>query len=361
MKPSYRLSWKQACESLRNRDAQRDIVGTMSNIFNSELDSILEGTSRSFYLSLRKLPNSIRPQVSLLYMLARTSDTIADSEEGDPEGLLQALESYNEFTQGKTDNLLDLSPIADSQRNKSEASLLMNVEKITSKIGDFAESDQTAIRRCLGTIIGGQILDLQRFSSVEESILSLDSDDELDDYAYRVAGSVGEFWTRMSLDHIFRLKEESLEDELFAKGIRFGKALQMINILRDIPADLSLGRCYVPRSKLDERGMTPEDLLEPSSIGSFRPLYDEYLDLTESHLNSAVEYIEMLPHSKLRLRAACMLPVIIGKRTVSMLRAGNVLDPSNRIKIDRSEINDVVKKVVFAVPFRQASMRILRS
>jgi len=56
-----------------------------------------------------------------------------------------------------------------------------------------------------------------------------------------------------------------------------------------------------------------------------------------------------------------MLPVIIGKRTVSMLRAGNVLDPSNRIKIDRSEINDVVKKVVFAVPFRQASMRILGS
>jgi len=333
----------------------------MSSIFNSELDSILEGTSRSFYLSLKELPNSIRPQVSLLYMLARTSDTIADSEQGDASDLLLALESYNDFSQGKTSSLLDISSLAESQRNKSEASLLRNVGKIVSKIADFSESDQKAIRHCLGIIIGGQILDLQRFSSDEGTILSLESDEELDDYAYRVAGSVGEFWTRMSLDHIFKLKEENMEEELFEKGIRFGKALQMINILRDVPADLALGRCYIPRSKLKGNGMTPADLLEPSSMDSFRPLYDEYLDLTDEYLTSAVQYIEMLPHWKFRLRAACMFPVIIGKRTVSKLREGNVLDPSNRIKIDRSEIKDVIKKVVVSVPSRQASIRILRS
>ena len=333
---------------------------SMSSIFNSELDSILEGTSRSFYLSLKELPNSIRPQVSLLYMLARTSDTIANSEKGDPGELLLTLESYNDFSQGKTTGQMDLSSLAALQRNKSEASLLRNVDKIVSKITEFSDSDQKAIRRCLGIIIGGQILDLQRFSSDEGTILSLDSDEELDDYAYRVAGSVGEFWTRMSLDHIFQLKEENQEDELFEKGIRFGKALQMINILRDIPADLSLGRCYIPRSSLEEYGMKPANLLEPSSMDTFRPIYDGYLDLTDEYLASAVQYIEMLPHWKFRLRAACMFPVIIGKRTVSKLRQGNALDPNNRIKIDRSEIKDVIKKVVFSVPSRQASSRILR-
>tara|TARA_B100001094_G_scaffold332593_2_gene405369 strand:- start:87 stop:1088 length:1002 start_codon:yes stop_codon:yes gene_type:complete len=332
----------------------------MSRIFNSELDSILEGTSRSFYLSLKELPNSIRTQVSLLYMLARTSDTIADSEQGDSGELMLALESYNDFSQGKTANLIDLSGLADLQRNKSEASLLRNVEKIVSKIGEFSDSDQKAIRRCLGIIIGGQILDLQRFSSNNGPIIPLDSDQELDDYAYRVAGSVGEFWTRMSLDHIFQLKGEGQEEALFEKGIRFGKALQMINILRDIPADLSLGRCYIPRSSLDEYGMTPSDLIEPTKMDSFRPLYDRYLDLTDEYLASAIQYIEMLPHWKLRLRAACMFPVIIGKRTVSKLREGNALDPSNRLKIDRSEIKEVIQKVVFSVPSRQASMRILR-
>ena len=64
----------------------------MPGIFDSELDSILEGTSRSFFLSLKELPKAIRAQVSLLYMLARTSDTIADSEEGSPEERLIALD-----------------------------------------------------------------------------------------------------------------------------------------------------------------------------------------------------------------------------------------------------------------------------
>ncbi|SVA95754.1 uncharacterized protein METZ01_LOCUS148608, partial [marine metagenome] len=52
----------------------------MADLLDTELDAILEGTSRSFYLSLKELPSGVRSQVGLLYLLARTSDTIADSE-----------------------------------------------------------------------------------------------------------------------------------------------------------------------------------------------------------------------------------------------------------------------------------------
>ena len=331
----------------------------MSSIFNSDLDSILEGTSRSFYLSLKELPREIRKQVSLLYMLARTSDTIADSEGGESEDLLQALESYNEFTQGNSEEAPDLEELSEFQSNISEGLLLKNVGKVASNISQFSESDQKSIRNCLGIIIGGQILDLKRFSSGVNGIPSIEENDELDDYAYRVAGSVGEFWTQMSLDHLFKIKEEN-EAEIFENGVRFGKALQMINILRDIPADLELGRCYIPRRSLDEHGMSPSDLLDSSKMESFRPLYNEYLDLTDQHLDSAVQYIEMLPHSQFRLRGSCMLPVIIGKKTVSLLRGRNVLDPEKKVKISRSEVKEVVKKVIMAVPFKGSSKRLLR-
>jgi len=331
----------------------------MSSIFNSDLDSILEGTSRSFYLSLKELPREIRKQVSLLYMLARTSDTITDSEGGEPEDLLQALESYNEFTQGNSEEAPDLEELSEFQSNISEGLLLKNVGKVASNISQFSESDQKSIRNCLGIIIGGQILDLKRFSSGVNGIPSIEDNDELDDYAYRVAGSVGEFWTQMSLDHLFKIKEEN-EAEIFENGVRFGKALQMINILRDIPADLELGRCYIPRRSLDEHGMSPSDLLDSSKMESFRPLYNEYLDLTDQHLDSAIQYIEMLPHSQFRLRGSCMLPVIIGKKTVSLLRGRNVLDPEKKVKISRSEVKEVVKKVIMAVPFKGSSKRLLR-
>ena len=330
----------------------------MPTIFDSELDSILEGTSRSFYLSLKELPKPIRQQVSLLYLLARTSDTIADSEAGDPQKRLASLEAYDRYSQKTSDRAPDLTELAKLQTNPSERRLLESIEAVTSRIGQFSDSDQESIRHCLGIIISGQIMDLERFSSPSDTISSLDDDLELDDYTFRVAGSVGEFWTRMSLDHQFKANPET-EDELFDRGVRFGKALQMINILRDIPSDLSLGRCYIPMISLVEHGLTPDDLLDPRNMGQFKPLYDKYLDITESHLEAAVQYIGLLPHGQFRLRGSCMLPIVIGKRTVSKLRNGNVLDPNNTIKIDRSEVKAVVRKIVFSVPFEGMSKKLL--
>ena len=173
-----------------------------------------------------------------------------------------------------------------------------------------------------------------------------------------MAGSVGEFWTSISLGHLFKLSEED-ESKLYDLAVRFGKALQMINILRDIPEDLAMGRCYIPAPALSEVDLIPEDLLDHTNIESFRPLYSRYLDLTADHLESAIGYIEMLPHSQFRLRGACMLPVLVAYRTLDRLRDGNVLDPGQRIKISREEIKDGVKKVAVAVPFPGSGSKLL--
>ena len=139
------------------------------------------------------------------------------------------------------------------------------------------------------------------------------------------------------------------ESEFFEKGIRFGKALQMINILRDIPEDLRFGRCYIPEQELRKHDMKPEDLYDSKNIEKFRPLYDEYLDLTNEHLDAAIEYIKMLPETQFRLKASCMLPVLIGQRTVTLLRDGNILDSSDRIKVTRDEIKSYAKKLLRAL------------
>ena len=331
----------------------------MADLLDTELDAILEGTSRSFYLSLKELPSGVRSQVGLLYLLARTSDTIADSEQGSADSKLVALEHYNEYAQGRSDSLPDLSELARLQRIDSERKLLESMPATVACIGQFSDSDQLHIRHCLDVIVGGQILDLQRFfGATEEKVVALSEDTELDDYTYRVAGSVGEFWTRMALDHLYDTDAET-EASLFEKGIRFGKALQMINILRDIPVDLRMGRCYIPSSSLSAHDLAPTDLLDEGNMERFRPLFESYIDAAESHLDAAVSYIEMLPHSQFRLRGSCMLPVLIGQRTLKLLRGSNVLDASSRIKITRSDIKGLVRKVAFAIPFAKSSKRLL--
>ena len=297
----------------------------MSVLINDKIDNLLKSTSRSFYPTLKYLPKKVRGQIGLLYLLARVADTIADSKHGDTEELLRLLHSYNDVAQGKSDKLPDFSSLAEIQDNPHEAELLRNVEYVVEGLVVYPEEDRERMLECLDIIVSGQILDLERFGPANEggNISALNDNLELDDYTFRVAGCVGVFWTKMSLAHIISIPPEQ-EKEFFEKGVRFGKALQMINILRDIPEDLRFGRCYIPRQELDKHGMKPDDLLTPSNIGKFRPLYDEYLDLTNEHLDAAIEYIKMLPETQFRLKASCMLPVLIGQRTVTLLRDGNI-------------------------------------
>ena len=56
-----------------------------------------------------------------------------------------------------------------------------------------------------------------------------------------------------------------------ARGIRFGKGLQLTNILRDIAQDVRLGRCYLPRTELAALGVQPQQLLDPAMEQSYIP------------------------------------------------------------------------------------------
>ncbi|RPG76009.1 MAG: squalene/phytoene synthase family protein [Euryarchaeota archaeon TMED248] len=322
----------------------------MSVLINDKIDNLLKTTSRSFYPTLKYLPKKVRGQIGLLYLLARVADTIADSKSGETEELLRLLRDYNKVAQGKSNDLPNFSKLAEIQENPHEAELLLNVSDVVDGLMVYSEEDRQRMLECLDIIVGGQILDLERFGPAKEggNLSSLSNNLELDDYTFRVAGCVGVFWTKMSLAHLITLKPEK-ENEFFEKGIRFGKALQMINILRDIPEDLRFGRCYIPEQELSRHGMKPEDLFESENIEKFRPLYDEYLDLTNDHLDAAIEYIKMIPETQFRLKASCMLPALIGQRTVTLLRDGNILDSSDRIKVTRDEIKSYARKLLRAL------------
>ena len=322
----------------------------MTVMISDEIDILLEKTSRSFYPTLKYLPKKIRGQIGLLYLLARVADTIADSKAGETNLLIEALTQYNEAAQGRSSQLPDLTELAEIQSNPDEATLLRNVKKVVDALEFYTKEDQIRILECLDVIVGGQILDLQRFGIAKEggTISSLESEEQLDDYTYRVAGCVGVFWTKMSLAHIITLPEQK-QELFYENGVRFGKALQMINILRDIPEDLRFGRCYIPGPSLKEHDLEPKDLLESSNIDKFRPLYDSYLELTSEHLDAAVDYIRMIPDRQFRLKAASMLPVLIGQRTVTLLRDGNILDSDEKIKVTRDEMKGYFKKLLRAL------------
>jgi farnesyl-diphosphate farnesyltransferase len=329
-----------------------------------EVQDLLRQVSRSFYLTLRVLPRSIHPQLSCAYLLARAADTIADTRLVDvgrrQEALLQLRKCVHEACEGQAPQPLDFGELSKAQKTiagqgtPAERTLLENAEKILVALREFSPEDRLEIQRVLDTITHGQELDLSRFGNASaDRIAALGADGDLDEYIYCVAGCVGEFWTKMCRAHVF--PAAPLSDEiLLGNGIRFGKGLQLVNILRDLPEDLRQGRCYIPEDQLSRHGLRPQDLLDAAAIGRFRPLYDSYLRQAEDHLSAGWQYTTTLPFRCMRIRLACAWPILIGTKTLSRLRSGNVLDDRNRIKLSRSEVRGLMFRSVILYPFPAA-------
>jgi farnesyl-diphosphate farnesyltransferase len=324
----------------------------MATALNEPLVALLKANSRSFYLTLRILPGAIHPQIGLAYLLARTTDTIADTEIIPPAQRLESLQRLRERISGRNTAPLDFKGLAQQQALPAEKSLLENVEASLAALDSFSAADQKLIRAVLETITSGQELDLQRFSGASaKNILSLRTDADLDDYAYRVAGCVGGFWTKICRAHLF--PDAALDEtQLIADGIRFGKGLQLVNILRDLSRDLRNGRCYLPVEKLAEYALSPADLLVPSNENKLRPIYDHWLDVAESHLAAGWVYTNCLPRKQFRLRLACAWPILIGAETISRLRSGKILDPERRIKVPRAGVRRILWRSVLSYPFQ---------
>lgn len=319
---------------------------------NAPLRELLKETSRSFYLTLRVLPGRVRAQIGLAYLLARTTDTIADSDIVPVENRLRALQHLRDRILNRRSTLLDLKGIADHQGDPVERMLLEKCDVSLAHLRDFLPEDQQRIRDVLQTIISGQELDLRRFAGVsfEKNIVALQNEAELDDYTYRVAGCVGEFWTKICRTHLFP-KAKLDETRLLNDAVRFGQGLQLVNILRDLPVDLRKGRCYLPQDQLAQMGLTPADLIQPGNRFKFKPLFQRYLDLAEAHLAAGWNYTNTIPRSQVRVRLACAWPILIGVETIRRLRIENVLEGSQRVKISRAEVWRIIFRSVLWYPW----------
>src|SRR6266481_2790853 len=263
------------------------------------LGNLLRQVSRSFYLSLAILPSALREPIGLAYLLARAADTIADTELVARKDRLTHLETVRRACAGEP-------------------------------------ADRHEVRAVLATLTSGMIFDLTRFPGEDEKgLAAIETLEELDQYTYMVAGCVGPFWTVLHVTHRKRLGDWALR-EMSEEGVSFGKALQLTNVLRDVPGDLARGRCYLPARELAALGLGPRDLLEPAGAARALPLYRRLLGLALEHYNVAWDYTLAIPRLEWRMRLACAWPLLIGLATLADPAAHpNPLAADAPIKISR--------------------------
>lgn len=312
---------------------------------------VLRSVSRSFYLSLRVLPAGLRDPLSLAYLLARATDTIADTPEPPIALRLEALASLAAAIQGRGGSEIALQlreSFAPLQSDEAERVLIEQLPGLLEWLDQLSAGDRDEVRSVLEKINRGQRLDLERFdssTSTSTSIKALQTAEELDEYTYLVAGCVGEFWTRLCFAHVKNFAERP-EHEMRELGRCYGQGLQLINILRDAGDDLRNGRCYLPADELEAVGVSADEIL--GNAGRVEPIIARWRGKAVDGLKSGIEYSCAIRNR--RVRFATVLPALIGARTLTLLRESGPQALTKRVKVPRSEVRAMITSTVLASP-----------
>jgi farnesyl-diphosphate farnesyltransferase len=311
------------------------------------LRDLLKHVSRLFYTTLVVVPADVRDQVSLAYLFARAADTIADTELIDRPRRLDLLGQLK--AQFVSDQLAwtqirqiqqAVGPI---QQNSAERLLLERLEDCFKLFQTFSPDDRRRVQRLMTTLTQGMEMDLTVFPGTSsEDVTALKTLDDLDRYTYYVAGCVGEFWTDLMCAHRKALSSWNVR-EMSEVGVRFGKGLQLTNIVKDIVHDLQKGRCYVPSPILAEAGLTAQDLLNQQNRARFQPVLSKLVRMAVEHLDQGWLYTMSIPRHETRLRLSCMWPILsAGESLKLVMNSPDLLNPAVKVKIPRSKVYQIM-------------------
>jgi farnesyl-diphosphate farnesyltransferase len=276
--------------------------------------------------------------MGLGYLFCRAADTIADTRLVPAAGRRETLEAFRgAFETGAPVRAALADGFLEHQASSSERELLERLPECVALWRAFPEEERALLRRVVFGVVDGMRMDLTLFpGDTEKDLAALSSDEELRRYCGCIGGEPGLFWTDLCL---LRLPELAEADAAALRdwGYQLGCGLQITNILRDIPKDLRIGRCYLPSEELEAEGLSARDLTEPANLSKVRPILKRWLRYGLENLEAGARYVEAMPG--MRSRAAVAWPLLLAFKTLIGIQKSDVLLEQGRsVKVGRRQV-----------------------
>lgn len=210
-----------------------------------DLDLLLERTSRTFALSIPPLPDDLRRQVTIAYLLFRIADTFEDAAAWTVEQRTAALDDFIRLLrEGDRAEAERLARRWVAAKPATHAGYLQLLEAVPAVLADFLTLPRAAVDTIREHVIRSAEGMAGWVERTRDGELRLTGVDDLRAYCYTVAGIVGEMLTELFLIGARQL--DPVASYLKARATLFGEGLQLVNILKDSAADRAEGRSYLP-------------------------------------------------------------------------------------------------------------------
>jgi len=304
-----------------------------SKVGKMHYSEMLRAVSRTFALSIERLPSELRDMVATAYLLFRVSDCLEDNE-----SLLSnhKAELLRLWARVLTDSMPVTSltgEIIHLDQSDPEVYVAQHAEQLLEGLRRFPRP----IQEIITSHVNETSLGMARWQEIGPEVRD---EEEMDDYMHQVAGRVGYLLTDLFAWYSPVIRER--KERMLPLARHFGLALQTVNIIRGLRKDYERGWVYVPRSFYEPLGLTRDSLFAGENAPKVLRIIDRLADKAETHLLYGLDYIMSIPKWLHGIRLACMWPLLFAARTLAVSR-NNIDVVLHESKITRGEVKKIIR------------------
>ncbi|WP_265110980.1 phytoene/squalene synthase family protein [Halosolutus halophilus] len=298
----------------------------------------VHGVSRTFSITIDRLEEPMSRHICLGYLLCRVADTIEDAGHIPPETQADLLTGYDRLLDTDADMtveafMADVEPWIPDDPNE-DWKVVAETPRVLRTFDALDDEPREIMREPVRELVGGMAMFTDRYA--EEGGLRLQTLEELEEYCWYAAGTVGKLITGL----VARGASQDRADELRANARSFALLLQLVNIAKDVENDYhEENNVYLPAEWLAEEDVTVEGVTDASNHSGVTNVIRRVTGRAETYLDDAQRYLEVVPESHGNRLSAWAIPYLLAVGTMRELRERpeDVIREGD-VKVSRAEV-----------------------
>ncbi|KAB1188792.1 MULTISPECIES: phytoene/squalene synthase family protein [Haloferax] len=320
----------------------------------------VQGVSRTFALTVDVLDEPMSSYICIGYLLCRVADTVEDSSSISPDEQAHLLRLYDSALDPDDDTDIDefvtaVEPHLPPEDERSDDWMVVaNADRVFRTFAALPDDVREAVTPPVRELVSGMAMFVERHSGTGG--LRIQSREELEEYCYYAAGTVGNLITNLvTRGNVDRERSSRLYDT----AEEFGLLLQLVNIAKDVHDDYTAeNNVYLPAEWLDEEGVPQDEVVDPQNLSKTASVVYRTATHAKSFVDDAQTYLETVPLRDGNTLEAWAIPFLLAVGTLRELLANPEHAVTGEgVKVSRQEVFAVVTAMNDASSESLAEMR----
>ncbi len=300
--------------------------------------------SRTFAITIAELDEPMARDICIGYLVCRVADTIEDDGRIPPAEKTQLLRTYDRVLDpdSDTDGADFDAAIAEWVPTEPDADwrVVGQAPRVIATFQSLDAETRERIRPPVRELVDGMATFVDRYA--DEGGLRIRTIDELEEYCWYAAGTVGDLVTNL----VAQDATPTVVDRLEANARAFGLLLQLVNVAKDVGTDYAEeNNVYLPEAWLEDADVTAADIDDPEASGRLATVVERLTAHAETYLDGAQAWLEVMPEHRGNTLSAWAIPFLLAVGTIRELkrRPADPIETGN-VKVSRAEVQAVMSQ-----------------